>query len=74
MSHEVMKMPASEARIRANAKYDAKAYSKILLRIRKDAAINDEAIRAHAEAMGESVNGFIMRAVTETMARDSEAH
>ena len=30
-------------------------------------------IKAHAEAHGESVNGFINRAIEETMARDSGA-
>lgn len=29
-----------------------------------------EAIQAHAQARGESVNGFIKRAIQETMARD----
>ena len=31
-----------------------------------------EAIQAHAEAQGESVNGFINRAITETMERDRQ--
>ena len=30
-----------------------------------------DAIKAHAEAQGESVNGFINRAIDETMERDS---
>lgn len=30
-----------------------------------------EAVQAHAEAQGESVNGFINRAIEETMERDS---
>ena len=29
-----------------------------------------EVIKAHAESQGESVNGFINRAITETMERD----
>lgn len=29
-------------------------------------------IKAHAEAMGESVNGFINRAIDETMERDAQ--
>jgi uncharacterized protein (DUF1778 family) len=29
-----------------------------------------DTIKAHAEAHGESVNGFINRAITETMERD----
>ena len=31
------------------------------------------AIKAHAEAQGESLNGFIVRAMTETMERDYAA-
>ena len=68
---EVIQMPASEAKVKANARYDAKAYDKILLRIRRDAELNGDVIRTHAEAMGESVNAFLLRAITETIARDS---
>ena len=32
-----------------------------------------EAIKAHAEARGESVNGFINRAISEAMERDGGA-
>ena len=32
-----------------------------------------EAVKAHAEAHGESVNAFINRAITETMKRDAAA-
>lgn len=32
-----------------------------------------EAVKAHAETRGESVNAFINRAITETMERDQEA-
>lgn len=32
-----------------------------------------EVIQAHAEGRGESVNGFIKRAIAETMARDNAA-
>ena len=32
------------------------------------------AVQAHAETHGESVNGFINRAIAETMERDSAAH
>ena len=31
------------------------------------------AIQAHAEARGESVNGFVNRAISETMERDNAA-
>lgn len=32
-----------------------------------------EEIKAHAEAVGESTNGFINRAISETMERDNAA-
>lgn len=32
-----------------------------------------EAIKAHAETRGESVNGFVNRAIAETMERDNGA-
>lgn len=32
-----------------------------------------EAVQAHAEARGESVNGFVNRAISETMERDNAA-
>lgn len=65
-------MPASEAKVKANARYDAKAYDKILLRIRRDAELNGAVIRTHAEARGESLNSFLLRAVAETIERDNE--
>lgn len=48
-------------------KYEDKAYDKVLLRLPKG---QREEIKAHAEAQGESVNGFVGRAITETMERD----
>lgn len=61
-------MTISKAQQRAVAKYDAKAYDKILLRLPKG---KKEIIQVHAEAQGESVNGFIGRAIDEAMERDS---
>lgn len=43
-----------------------------VLRVRMDHK-KAETVKAHAEAQGESVNGFINRAIDETMARDSAA-
>lgn len=59
--------PMSEAKKRANAKYDAKTYAKILLRVRADEI--DE-IRAAIEASGESVNGYILKAIRQRMERE----
>lgn len=61
-------MALTTARKKANAKYEAKAYDKTLIRLPKGRL--DE-IRAHIEPAGESLNGFIGRAINEAMARDS---
>ena len=63
-------MPLSEAKYKANSRYDKKTYERIALLIRRDAEINGDYIRSHAKAMGESTNGFIKRAVIETIERD----
>lgn len=51
-------------------RYNAKAYDAIPLRVHKG---TKEIIQAHAEARKESVNGFINRAISETMERDKAA-
>ena len=58
----------SEARIRANNKYNEKAYDRINIAVPKG---QKESIKAHAEARGESVNGFVNRAISEAMERDN---
>lgn len=60
-------MPASKAQQRAVNKYMKENYDEIKIRIPKG---KKELIKAHAAAQGESVNGFINRAVDETMERD----
>ncbi len=60
-------MALTAARKKANAKYEAKAYDKTLIRLPKGRL--DE-IRAHIEPTGESLNGFIGRAIAEAMERD----
>lgn len=62
-------MPVSKAQQRATAKYEAKVYDKLLLRLQKG---RKDVIQAHAAAQGESVNGFINRAISETMERDHD--
>ena len=54
----------SEARIRANNKYNNKAYDRINIAVPKG---QKDIIKAHAEARGESVNGFVNRAIEEAM-------
>lgn len=60
-------MPASKAQQRAVKKYMAANYDEIKIRISKG---EKPIIQAHAAARGESVNGFIGRAIQETMERD----
>ena len=50
-------------------RYNAKAYDTILTRLPKGQKVQ---IQAHASAQGESVNGFVSRAIAETMERDKE--
>ncbi len=49
-------------------RYAAKAYDRINLIIKKG---QKQVIQEHAEKQGESVNGFINRAIEETIARDA---
>ena len=50
-------------------RYEDKAYDKILVRMPMG---QKDLIQAHAEAQGESTNGFINRAISETMERDGK--
>lgn len=57
-------MATSKAQQNATNKWIAKAYDRINLTVPKG---RKEIIQAHAEANGESVNGFINRAIGEAM-------
>jgi uncharacterized protein (DUF1778 family) len=59
-------MPISEARARATKKYQDK-FERIQIRVSSE---EKAAIEAYAEAIGESVNTFVRRAVSETMDRE----
>ena len=61
-------MPVSKAQQKATAKYEAKVYDKTLIRLPKG---HLDTLKAYAAARGESVNGFIGRAIAEAMERDS---
>lgn len=62
-------MPVSKAQQKAVNKYMAAKYDRINLTVPKG---EKEAIQAHAAARGESINGFIKRAIAEVMKRDNE--
>ena len=57
----------SKAQQKAVHKYVKANYDRLDLTIPKG---NKDIIKAHAERRGESVNGFINRAIMETMKRD----
>ena len=63
-------MPASKAQQKAVSKYMKENYDVYQIRMPKG---KKDSIKPHAEARGESVNGFINRAIDETMDRDKAA-
>lgn len=62
-------MPISDARRRANEKWNAKAYDEIKVRVSKG---KKEIIQNYAESKGQSVNSFINEAIDKAMGTDSE--
>lgn len=60
-------MPASKAQQKAVNKYMRENYDRVNLTLPKG---KKELIKAHAEAREESLNGFIARAIDETIERD----
>ena len=63
-------MAVSKAQQKAVHKYVKANYDRMELTVPKG---QKEAIKAHAEARGESVNGFVNRAISEAMERDNAA-
>lgn len=57
-----------EVRKEANKRYLSKL-DNISIRVQKG---QREEIKAYAEGRGESLNGFIVRAINETMQRDND--
>lgn len=60
-------MPISDARKRANRKWNEKAYDRIELRVKKG---EKQSVLDHAAAMGESLNQFLNRAVANQIEAD----
>lgn len=52
----------------AQNRYIAKAYDRVNLTLPKG---RKDEVKAHAEQRGESLNGFIQRAIDETIERDT---
>lgn len=62
-------MATSKAQQKAVNKYMAANYDRINLTVEKG---RKELIKEHADSKGESVNGFINRAINEAMEREKE--
>ena len=62
-------MATSEAQLNASKKYIKEKLDEIKLRVPKG---EREEIKKHADKMGQSLNGFIRRAIKETIERDNE--
>ena len=62
-------MAVSKAQQKAVAKYMKNNYDELKIRVQNG---RKDIIKAHAEKNGESVNGFVNRAIGETMQRDGE--
>ena len=61
-------MPVSKAQQKATAKYVKQNYDRIEVKVQKGRKAE---IQRHSDQNGESLNGFINRAISETIARDS---
>lgn len=61
-------MALSEARLRATKKYQDK-FDRVQIRVTCE---EKEALEKHTEAIGESVNSFVRRAIAEAIERDIE--
>jgi uncharacterized protein (DUF1778 family) len=60
-------MAISKAQQKAVAKYNANNYDRIELRVDKG---QKQIIKDHAETKGETLNGFVNRAINEAIERD----
>ena len=62
-------MPKTEAQKRATIKYDTKAYDRLNIIVTKG---EKDKLKTHAAGRGESLNGFVNRAINETAERDND--
>ena len=64
-----MARPKTKTNAQIKNDYAKKVYDDVRLQVKKG---KKDLIKSHAEARGESVNGFINRAIDETMERDQQ--
>jgi len=61
-------MPQTDAQRRAKAKYNLKVYDRIELKVDKG---RKSEIQSHAAVQGESLNGFVNRAIDTVIEQDN---
>jgi predicted HicB family RNase H-like nuclease len=62
-------MPYSESQKLASRRYNEKAYDRIELKVSKG---KKATLQTHAQSNGESLNGFVNRAIDEAVEHDNE--
>lgn len=63
-------MSSSRARVKANNKWNKKAYDAITFRMKKG---EKEVISEHVKSTGESINSFIIRAIMTQIELDKQS-
>lgn len=61
----------SKAQAAATQKYQKKAYDRVYIRFRKDGHPNFDELQAAADKAGESINGYVTKAIQQRMERES---
>lgn len=59
----------TKAQAAATQRFEKKVYDKFYIRLRKDTFPNLDDVKAAADAVGESVNGYVTNAIKERMER-----
>jgi len=62
--------PISESQRKAVRKYNEKSYDRLEITVKKG---GKEELQAHAAKRGESLNGFVNRAIYEAVERDTQS-
>lgn len=58
------------ARTKANNKWNAKAYDRVNLVLKKDTSPTKDEVQAAADAEGVSLNAYIVEAISQQLSKD----
>lgn len=59
------------ARTKANNKWNAKAYDRVNLVLKKDTSPTKDEVQAAADAEGVSLNAYIVAAISQQLSKDN---